>query len=52
VLRKHGHDLEELATSYARVAAFVESQPADPQTLVCDPPGAARAAVKSLEGDT
>jgi hypothetical protein len=32
VLKRHGRDLEALATSYARVAVFVECEIGDPLT--------------------
>jgi hypothetical protein len=52
VLKRHGRDLETLATAYARVAAFVENEVGNPDTLLCDPKGAARRAITTLEGDT
>jgi hypothetical protein len=49
VLQRHGRDLEALATSFARIAAYVESYPAQPDRLLVDPDGAARKAITALE---
>jgi hypothetical protein len=49
VLKRHGRDLEALATTYARVAAFIESFPVEPDRLRVDPHGAARQAITALE---